>query len=243
MNDQQSFENFNQTQAHPDNAQIVLFSGGRDSTLTASLLMMRQIPVCLLSANSGASVHREVVNYRVDELIRKFGTNLVIEHKTLDVSGTFRSIALENIEHDILSDKKNLVVVGEMLAIMSHVVDFCLRNNYKQINCGYTKYQEEFPEQRESSIDFFQQFLSKYDIDLQCPIYLDATSIEYVKYRLMQIGLSNKPLEGSTLFGDTFSKADNQTILNYLQRKEKLAHDHIDFLTQNLYKHQYKIGN
>ena len=31
-----------------NNTQIVLFSGGRDSTLTASLLMMRNIPVYLL---------------------------------------------------------------------------------------------------------------------------------------------------------------------------------------------------
>ena len=41
----------------PNSTQIVLFSGGRDSTLTASLLMMRNIPVYLVSANSGASIH------------------------------------------------------------------------------------------------------------------------------------------------------------------------------------------
>lgn len=220
-----------------NNPQVVLFSGGRDSTLTASLLMMKNISVCLLSADSGASVHREVTNYRINELIKKFGNELVVSHHTLDVSGTFRSIALENIEYDILTDKKNLVVMGEMLAIMTHTIDYCYRNNYKVINCGYTKYQEEFPEQRESSIEFIKEFLGKYNLDLQCPIYNEATSIEYVKYKLMQIGLSNKPLEGSTLFSDTFSRADNQTILNYLQRKKNLAHEHVSFLTQNLFEH------
>lgn len=110
----------------PNATQVVLFSGGRDSTLTASLLMMRNIPVYLLSANSGASVHRDITQYRVRELINKFGKNLVVGYKTLDISGTFRSIALEHIEEDILTDKKNLVVVGEMLAIMAHVADFCL---------------------------------------------------------------------------------------------------------------------
>jgi hypothetical protein len=79
-------------------------------------------------------------------------------------------------------------------------------------NCGFTKYQEEFPEQRESSIEFLSNFLKKYHLHLACPIYQDATTIEYVKYKLLQIGLSNKPLKGSTLFSDTFSRAEDQTI-------------------------------
>jgi 7-cyano-7-deazaguanine synthase in queuosine biosynthesis len=215
--------------------QVVLFTGGRDSTLTASMLMMRRIPVCLLSADSGASLHRSVTHYRVDELRRKFGTELLLDHVTLDVSGTFRSIALQNIETDILTDKKNLVVVGESLAILAHTVNFCLRNKYDTVNCGYTKYQEEFPEQRDSSIVFSKEFLQKYNIKLECPIYEEAKTIEYVKYRLLEIGLSNKPLEGSTLFSDTFSVADNSTILNYMKRKESLTHEHIDFLTQNIF--------
>lgn len=119
---------------------------------------------------------------------------------------------------------------------MVHAVDYCLRNNYRVINCGFTKYQEEFPEQREPSIEFLRSFLNEYGIELCCPIYHDATSVEYVKYRLMQIGVSNKPLEGSTLFSDTFSKADDQTILNYFQRKEDEAHEHVRFLTQNLFE-------
>ena len=154
-------QNINQSLANkeesPKTTQVVLFSGGRDSTLTASLLMMRNIPVYLLSANSGASVHRDITQYRIKELIRKFGKNLVVGYKTLDISGTFRSIALENIEQDILTDKKNLVVVGEMLAIMVHVIDFCLRSHLSVVNCGFTKYQEEFPEQRESSIEFIKK--------------------------------------------------------------------------------------
>ena len=221
----------------PSTTQVVLFSGGRDSTLTASLLMMRNIPVYLLSANSGASVHRDVTQYRIKELINKFGKNLVVGYKTLDISGTFRSIALEHIEQDILTDKKNLIVVGEMLAIMTHVADFCLRSQLSVVNCGFTKYQEEFPEQRESSIEFISKFLKKYRIQLECPIYEEATTIEYVKYKLLQIGLSNKPLEGSTLFSDTFSRADDQTILNYLERKEMMTHEHIKFLTQNLFEY------
>lgn len=138
MDDQDINQSLTNNEKLPKATQVVLFSGG-DSTLTASLLMMRNIPVYLLSANSGASVHRDVTEYRVEELIKKFGKNLVVGYKTLDISGTFRSIALEHIEQDILTDKKNLVVVGEMLAIMAHVADFCLRFQLSVVNCGFTK--------------------------------------------------------------------------------------------------------
>jgi len=213
--------------------QIVLFTGGRDSTLTASLLMMRNIPVCLLSADNGCSIHRDVTRYRIKELRKRFGDELVKEQKTIDIAGTFRSIALANLEEDILTFKKNLIVLGEKLALLAHAVDFCLRNQYDIINVGYTKYQEEFPEQRNSAIQFFENFLETYGIKFYQPIYNEATTVEYVKYRLMQIGLSNKPLEGSTLFGDTFSVASDDTISEYLRSKEGLAHEHVKFLTQD----------
>src|SRR3990167_10168073 len=162
--------------------QVVLFTGGRDSTLTASILMMRNIPVCLLSANNGCSIHRDVIEYRINELMMRFGRGLLLEHKTLDISGTFRSIALKDIESDILTYKKNLIVLGEKLALLAHAVDFCLRNDYMDINAGYTKYQEEFPEQRGIAIKFFEDFLRHYRINFYQPIYEDATTVEYVKY-------------------------------------------------------------
>ena len=39
-------------------AQLVMFTGGRDSTLAACSLMLRGIPVHLYTANSGCSLHR-----------------------------------------------------------------------------------------------------------------------------------------------------------------------------------------
>lgn len=213
--------------------QVVLFTGGRDSTLTSSLLMMRNIPVCLLSADSGCSVHKEITSYRLNEFSKRFGES-AFEYKKMDVCGTFRSIALESIEADILKYKKNLIVLGEKLAIMVHAIDFCKRNNYETINVGYTKYQEDFPEQRSLAINFFKNFLNDYKIKYALPIYKEATNIEYVKYKLMQIGLSNKPLEGSTLFGDTFSRADDATIEEYLKEKEQLAKRHLEFLSTGL---------
>jgi predicted subunit of tRNA(5-methylaminomethyl-2-thiouridylate) methyltransferase len=87
--------------------QLVMFTGGRDSTLTACHLMLQGIPVQLYSANSGCSLHRGILSHRVEELRQRFG-DLVIGHTVEDISGAFRSIAIENIETDKCSRKSDL---------------------------------------------------------------------------------------------------------------------------------------
>ena len=86
-----------------EKAELVLFTGGRDSTLAACTRMLQNIPVQLLTMNSGCSLHREVLSYRVKELQERFGS-LVLGHLVENISGSFRSIALINIE----SDMKNI---------------------------------------------------------------------------------------------------------------------------------------
>ena len=97
-----------------EKAELVLFTGGRDSTLAACTRMLQNIPVQLLTMNSGCSLHREVLRYRVKELRERFGS-LVLEHQVEDISGSFRSIALINIESDMKKYQKNLILLGEKL--------------------------------------------------------------------------------------------------------------------------------
>lgn len=123
--------------------QLVMFTGGRDSTLAACHLMLQGIPVHLFSANSGCSLHRGILAYRVEELRTRF-KDLVVTHVVQDISGAFRGIAIASLEEDILKDKKNLVLLGEKIAIHAHVIDYCVRNSIKSINDGIAVYQKEF---------------------------------------------------------------------------------------------------
>ena len=77
-------------------AQLVMFTGGRDSTLAACSLMLRGIPVHLYTANSGCSLHRDVLEVRVREMRSRFG-GLVLRHVKQDISGSFRSLALPTL--------------------------------------------------------------------------------------------------------------------------------------------------
>jgi len=223
-------------------AQLVMFSGGRDSTLVAASLMLQGIPVHLFSGNSGCSLHRGLLALRVDELRARFG-DLVVTHVVSDISGAFRSIAIANIENDILTHRKNLVLLGEKIAIHAHAVDYCHRHGIFIMNDGIARYQQDYPEQRIVAREYFEEFLAGYGIDYRSPIYEFATSGEDVKYRLLQLGLSTKSLEGVSIFGDSFSTPSDETIMAYLHEKEALSQDIINFLAGSGLANSYEADN
>ncbi|WP_211186637.1 hypothetical protein [Rouxiella aceris] len=210
--------------------QLVMFTGGRDSSLAACYLMLQGIPVHLYSANSGCSLHRGILSHRVEELKNRFG-DLVVAHTVEDISGTFRTLAIENIEGDILKYRKNLVLLGEKLAIHAHLIDFCHRHDIEVINDGITHYQQEFPEQRLVAKEFLVDFMKEFGIQYHSPIYEFAQSSDDVKYRLLQLGISTKSLEGVSIFGDSFSTPSDDTILAYLREKTPLALNIVKFLS------------
>ncbi len=212
----------------PTAPQLVMFTGGRDSTLAASVLMLREIPVILFTGDSKCGLHRDVLKYRLDEMKRRFGS-LVVEHVVEDVSGTFRAIALENLEGDILKYKKNLILLGEKLALHVHVINFCKRHGIETVNDGIVSYQQDLPEQRKIAKSFLVNFMAEYGIDYQSPIY-DVNSQDDVKYKLLQLGLSTKSLEGVSIFGDTFSVPSDDDIRCYLEDKISLARRITSFL-------------
>lgn len=208
--------------------QLVMFTGGRDSTLAASVLMLKEIPVVLFTGDSKCGLHREVFKYRIEELRRRFGS-LVVDHVVEDVSGAFRAIALEDIESDILKHRKNLILLGEKLALHVHVVNFCKRQGIETINDGIVSYQRDLPEQRQIAKDFLVKFMADYEIDYQSPIY-EVSSQDDVKYKLLQLGLATKSLEGVSIFGDTFSVPSDEAIRSYLEEKAPLARRIVSFL-------------
>ncbi|MGB7995934.1 MAG: hypothetical protein WCF45_07370 [Photobacterium halotolerans] len=217
--------------------QLVMFTGGRDSTLAASYLMLNGIPVHLFTANSGCGLHRKLLPLRVEELKDRFG-DLVLTHEVVDISGSFRSIAIENIESDFAKYKKNLILLGEKMAIHAHVIDYCTRNGIDVINDGIVEYQKEFPEQRLVAKEYFVDYMKRFGITYNSPVYHMAQSQDEVKYRLLQLGLSTKSLEGVSIFGDSATIASDETILEYLADKESLCDDIIHFLSGKLKNYQ-----
>ena len=68
-----------------------------------------------------------------------------------------------------------------------------------------------------------------YGITYESPIYDWAQSPDDVKYKLLQLGLSTKSLEGLSVFADSFTTPSDEVVLQYLRDKERKAVDIIDF--------------
>jgi hypothetical protein len=79
--------------------------------------------------------------------------------------------------------------------------------------------------------------MSQYGLEYRSPIYEFATSADSVKYRLLQLGLATKSLEGISIFADSFTTPSDKTVLAYLRQKEPLCRDIIDFLSGTAFTH------
>lgn len=206
---------------------VVLFSGGRDSTLVACLLALKGIKLHLLTGNCGLGVGTEIVETRFQELSRKFSDNIVI-WQTLDIKGLLGAIAFRNIEDDFREYHKNLILLGEKMALHTEAVLYCLSLGIKYIADGTVKYQEHLAEQTPEAVTFFRKFSEEYGIQYLTPI-IGASSEDQVKDSLFILGISTKSLESISLLSDSFSKPDEGVSALYLERKKPICTRYIAF--------------
>ena len=161
-----SWSQINPTQTNVQDTQssvALLFSGGRDSSLSACLLATAGKQIHLLSFIDGIGVKSEISDFRVQELKERFPEN-IIERVKLPIFGLFRSIAIRNIESDFDKYKKNLVLLGDKLAMQTAAIVFCLQNSISTIADGSAQYQSNLAEQMPGALTEFRLFQQEYGI-------------------------------------------------------------------------------
>src|SRR5215211_2609570 len=90
---------------------LVLFSGGRDSSLAACLEANAGHNLLLMTARTGATIDTDVIKSRVHEITRAFSST-EIEWCRTHSAGIFRRIAIADIESDFAKYKTNLILLG-----------------------------------------------------------------------------------------------------------------------------------
>ncbi|AIM25917.1 hypothetical protein MEPL4_5c01140 [Melissococcus plutonius] len=50
----------------------------------------------------------------------------------------------------------------------------------------------------------------------------------------MELGISNKSLEGVSIFGDSFSEPNETMIVEYRNEKVHFCHEHIELLSEKI---------
>lgn len=209
------------------NEVAVLFSGGRDSSLATCLLAKSGNKLHLVTTFNGAVIKGELSNYRYDELKSIFPDN-ILKRVIIPSFSLFRRIALVDIEEDFSKYKKNLIPVGDAITSHAEAIVYCLKNNVSIIASGYTRYESNYPEQIPEAINLMHKFLGEYNLKYITPV-LDYDSLDKVKYRLFDFGVSTKSLEGTSLFSDTYSTPEPEIVAEYISNKLGICHEYINF--------------
>lgn len=210
---------------------VVLFTGGRDSSLTAALLANGGKFVHLLTCNNGANINSEISEFRFNELKSNFG-DLIVSRNIIPSHGIFRRIALADIENDFKKFGKNLILLGDQLSIHTQAIIYCIVNEIKGLASGFVTYEKDFAEQTPIAIKLLKSFVGEYGIEYATPVY-EYKSIDEVKYQLLDFGISTKSLEGFSLFGDTFSIPTEEEIKAYIESKLSICREYIKLKLSN----------
>jgi hypothetical protein len=211
----------------------VMFSGGRDSSLAAVIYCTRRMRVQLLRFVTGFGIPSPLPEIREAELRSRFEGTILPTPEPIAVYGLVRQIAVANIEDDFRRfDGKNLVLLGEKLALHAASIVHCLDKGIGVLADGTSGYQADMPEQRDTAIDFFRELAQPYGVRYETPVKA-AASADEVKYALLEAGISTKSLEGISMFADSFSMADDDTVRAYLELKKSQAVNYIERFAVN----------
>ena len=209
---------------------LVLFSGGRDSSLAACLLATGGRRVHLLTCNNGVCIGGELSQHRYVELQTALGQRL--DGRTVvPTMGLFRRIALQDIESDFARFGKNLILLGSQLATHTEGIMYCLDHGLKSLAVGSTKYQEHFPEQMGVARERLKAFCGEFGIEYLLPVGHFASEDD-VKYRLLDYGVSTKSLEAVSIFSDTFTQPTAEQVAEYIDLKLPICREYIGWKRQ-----------
>ena len=111
-----------------------------------------------------------------------------------------------------------MVLLADKMAIHSAATVYCLKNGIKYLYDGVVEYQNDLVEQKLVAMNKFKIFEKIYGIHYSSRIYGFGTRKE-VKYALLDFGISNKSLEGVSIFGDSFSEPEDWMLEEYMDDK------------------------
>ena len=205
---------------------VVLFSGGRDSSLAVCKLAIQRKKLVLLNLLNGTTIGGEIVQNRFRELKERF-PNEIQKFVQIPSFGLFRKLSIVSLEADFLRYEKNMVCLGCKLAFQTEAIIYCINNGIEVIADGYSRYQsEEYMEQRREAVEIMKNFNAEYGILYINPVY-DYQNKENVKYDLYEFGLSTKSIEGTCIFSDTFSVPDAKNVISYIYDRLNICRSYI----------------
>lgn len=160
---------------------LLLFSGGRDSTLAAVRLALQGAPLTLLTLTHNGLTGLAAVKTRLAELASHLpiGTEWVLAKQSAELSRIDKTMP----EH-----------LGFNLVCVVTAIQIARERGLREIAFGYTRYQAHWTEQSPAAVEGLANFLLPIGLELQLPVHSLATK-KAATDDLMKLGLSASALE------------------------------------------------
>ncbi|MEI6296341.1 MAG: 7-cyano-7-deazaguanine synthase [bacterium] len=205
---------------------LVLFSGGRDSSCAVIEMLragyfVRLFTCQAVSSETTGPKGDSAPDIRQKELITNFPNKIDAERVIRKDAYLIRKLAISR------TNKTHVVYpIAIALAIHSEAILYCLKNNIKNIACGYSGYQSKEDRYIEQSTDFFElmkSFLKEYGIEYHAPV-INKTKKE-INDILEQCNIESSSLENKSIFGDI--EFDTNKALEFWNESIPVCRDYI----------------
>ncbi|MCB0739054.1 MAG: hypothetical protein KDC92_16210 [Bacteroidetes bacterium] len=190
-----------------DKQVLLLFSGGRDSFLSAALLIEQGYKVHMLTLENGMGLQADNAKHGAERIIAKYGETWAEFHGVGNISGIWREFFLPLFN---LKPSETLQEYGELTMSQFHCLS-CRMAMYvwaiikaKQLGIKYladgARQDQGFIVELPIYIEKLRGFLSNFELELLLPVF-ELDSDDKRKNQLLLRGFTPKTLEPQCLLG------------------------------------------
>jgi len=208
-----------------DGRGVLMFSGGRDSSIVASSFckVFPRSQLHLLLIDNGLLSRLDSTKRQV-ELIRSLysETDIIFEMKR--VSQMMRKVGMQNIEKDFIEKGySTLLICLTCKLIMNHsAMRYAQELGIRLVLDGYADRQSDYPEQTGEFMAIIRKMYKDAGLIYLSPLYDVLTDKGLVNRTLQELGVYIPKQEPICMFADSFSTAKPGQITQYSLEKLEL---------------------
>lgn len=197
---------------------IILFSGGKDSFLSTLKILEQGYTVNLITYENGCGLHSKNVNYNINKLVKKYGSNKVKFLGIKNTSAIWREFLFlyYNLLPSKIIEKYGEIPISQFNCLSCRLAMYVVtiieakKNNINIVVDGARKSQL-FAIEQDEMIECFKQLFKMYNIKIFYPL-LEETKDFNIKNEILVRGFVPKTLEPQCLIGMPIENIDDKII-------------------------------
>ncbi len=224
---------------------LILFSGGKDSLLSAILLIEQGYKIKLVHYDNMCTVGCSNIKNGYKRLVKKYGSDKVEYLGVKNISCFFRKFicVMYNMQIDEIKEKYGNISISQLnclscrLSMYIASILICKKYNIKYVADG-ARNSQLFAIEQDKMLDLFKDLFNQYNIDLLLPVK-NITDDFDEKNQLLLRGIIPKVKESQCLLGMPLlnNKVDEESLETCTKIYKKL----FEHMAQDMIEQFYNI--